>query len=126
MSYLSGIILLQRKRQRGGVHVNQTERQQQIVDILTQKGTVVTMQSLAEHFNVSIRTIRRDIDELICTLPIQTIRGRYGGGVCFEPWYNPIRTKLSPEQAALLKKMVPTLEGDDLRVLNSILHQFSL
>ncbi len=101
------------------------ERRQEITVLLTEKGQV-TMQWLADHFDVSIRTIHNDVTELTRTLPIQTIRGRHGGGVSFEPWYTPIRTKLSQEQSSLLKKLAPTLEGDDLRVLNSILHQFSL
>jgi hypothetical protein len=32
---------------------------------------------------------------------------------------------LSPEQAALLKKLAPSLEGHDLEVMNSIINQFA-
>ncbi len=40
-------------------------------------------------------------------------------------WYHPTRTTLCPEQVALLKKLAPSLQGDDLAVLNSILSQFA-
>ena len=40
-------------------------------------------------------------------------------------WYHQNRKTLSPEQAALLKKLAPGLEGHDLEVLNSIISQFA-
>ena len=80
---------------------------------------------LAEKYSVNEKTIRRDIDELTLTYPIETVRGRYGGGVKLSDWYHPTRTTLCPEQVALLKKLAPSLQGDDLAVLNSILTQFA-
>ncbi len=100
------------------------ERRQEILDLLIQEGQV-TMQWLADHFDVSIRTIQNDVTELTCTYPIRTIRGRHGGGVSFEPWYNPIRTKLMPEQLALLKKLAEPLSEEERKVMNSIIYQFS-
>ena len=40
-----------------------------------------TVENLASEFGVSEKTIRRDIEELSCSYPIETVRGRYGGGV---------------------------------------------
>ena len=80
---------------------------------------------LAEKYSVNEKTIRRDIDELTLTYPIETVRGRYGGGVKLSDWYHPTRTTLCPEQVALLKKLAPSLQGDDLAVMNSILSQFA-
>ena len=80
---------------------------------------------LAEKYSVNEKTIRRDIDELTLTYPIETVRGRYGGGVKLSDWYHPTRTTLCPEQVALLKKLAPSLQVDDLAVLNSILTQFA-
>lgn len=39
------------------------------------------MNNLAFEFGVSIRTIRNDIDTLSLSYPLETVRGRYGGGV---------------------------------------------
>ena len=83
------------------------------------------MDNLASEFGVSEKTIRRDVEELMCSYPIETIRGRYGGGVKVSDWYRPTRSTLCPEQMALLKKLAPSLEGDDLAVINSILSQFA-
>ena len=84
-----------------------------------------TIQNLASEFNVSPRTIRYDIDALSLSYPIETVRGRYGGGVKLADWYHPSKRALSPEQMALLKKLAPTLEGDDLVIMNSIISQFA-
>lgn len=80
---------------------------------------------LAEKYSVNEKTIRRDIDELTLTYPIETVRGRYGGGIKLADWYHPMQSTLSPRQIALLKKLAPSLEGDDLVVMNSILSQFT-
>lgn len=85
----------------------------------------LTVNYLAEKYAVSAKTIRRDIDELTLTYPIETVRGRYGGGVKLADWYHPMQSTLSPTQIALLKKLAPSLEGDDLVVMNSILSQFT-
>ena len=85
----------------------------------------LTVGYLAEKYSVSEKTIRRDIEELTLTHPIETVRGRYGGGVKLADWYHPIQSTLSPTQIALLKKLAPSLEGDDLVVMNSILSQFT-
>ena len=84
-----------------------------------------TIQNLASEFNVSPRTIRYDIDALSLSYPIETVRGRYGGGVKVSDWYHPSRNTLSPKQMGLLKKLAPNLEGDDLTVMNSIISQFA-
>lgn len=80
--------------------------------------------NLAIEFGVCERTIRRDLLELGCSYPIETVKGN-GGGVRVADWYHRGRKTLSPEQAALLKKLAPSLEGHDLEVMNSILNQFA-
>ena len=84
-----------------------------------------TVENLASEFGVSEKTVRRDIEELSCSYPIETVRGRYGGGVKVADWYHQNRKTLSPEQAELLKRLAPSLEGNDLAVMNSIISQFS-
>ena len=71
------------------------------------------------------RTIYSDITALSLEQPIQTVRGRYGGGVKLANWVHPNANKLSPRQEELLQRLKPTLVGDDLIVMNSILAQFS-
>ena len=84
-----------------------------------------TIQNLAMEYQVSPRTIRYDINILTLSHPIETIRGRYGGGVKLADWYQPSRKTLSLEQIALLKKVATSLEDDELVVMNSIFSQFA-
>lgn len=85
----------------------------------------LTIGYLADKYAVSEKTIRRDVEELTLTYPIETVRGRYGGGIKLLDWYHPQQTTLSPKQIDLLRKLAPSLEHDDLIVLNSIILQFS-
>ena len=100
------------------------ERRNAIMNTLRQQGHT-TVATLANSFNVSERTIYSDITILALDHPIRTVRGRYGGGVELESWFRPYSNTLSPKQEELLRRLKPTLVGDDLIVLNSILVQFS-
>ena len=70
--------------------------------------------------------IPNDIEELSLAYPIETVRGRYGGGVKVADGYYVGRNYLKPKQQELLKKLQSTLQGDDLEVMNSILRDFAL
>lgn len=83
-----------------------------------------TCENLARKLNVTTRTIYSDIETLMCSYPIEVIRGRYGG-VKISDWFYPGSTSLGPKQFALLVKLKKQLSGDDLIILNSILIQFS-
>ena len=83
------------------------------------------VKNLAEEFGVSEKTIRTDIEVLACSYQIETVRGRHGGGIYVADGYHRGRKTLSPEQAALRKKLAPSLEGHDLEVMNSIINQFA-
>ena len=100
------------------------ERRQQLIEVLCQRRQD-TMENLAAEFGVNERTIRRDIEMLTLSYPIDTVCGRYGGGVKVADWYRLNRKTLTPEQTALLKKLAPSLQGDDLTVMNSIISQFA-
>ena len=100
------------------------ERRQRLIEVLCQRRQD-TMANLAEEFGVNERTIRRDIEALTLSYPLDTVCGRYGGGVKVADWYRLNRKTLTPEQAALLKKLAPSLQGDDLTVMNSIISQFA-
>ncbi len=83
-----------------------------------------TCKNLARKFNVTTRTIYKDIELLMCSYPIEAMRGRYGG-VKVADWFYPGNTSLSPQQFSLLVRLRNQLNGDDLIVLNSILIQFA-
>ena len=100
------------------------ERQNAILNFIYRE-RYTTKTTLAERFGVSERTIRKDIAALSCVLPIKTTRGRYGGGISLEEWFEPATNILSAKQEELLIKLKSTLTGDDLIVLNSILFQFA-
>ena len=101
-----------------------TARQQQIINLLCQRRSD-PVQNLAADLGVCERTIRRDIEELTLTYPLETVRGRYGGGVKMADWYFQDRPKLSPKQTALLKRLAVGLHGEDLDEMNHILARFA-
>jgi predicted DNA-binding transcriptional regulator YafY len=100
------------------------ERREAILDVLCVRRKD-QVKNLAVEFGVSEKTIRTDLEVLGCSYPIETVRGRYGGGVQVADWYHRGRKYLSPEQADLLKRIAPSLEGSDLEILNSILNKFA-
>ena len=100
------------------------DRQQQLISLLCQRRSD-SIQNLAMELGVCERTIRRDIEELTLTYPIETVRGRYGGGVRMADWYFQYRPKLTPKQTALLKRLAIGLHGEDLDEMNRILTHFA-
>ena len=104
---------------KGGESVRSNNRQQQIINLLCQRRSD-TVQNLAAELG-----IRRDIEELTLTYPLETVRGRYGGGVRMADWYFQDRPKLSPKQTALLKRLAVGLHGEDLDEMNQILARFA-
>ena len=109
---------------KGGESVRINDRQKQLIDLLCQRRSD-TVQNLATELGVCERTIRRDIEELTLTYPLETARGRYGGGVRMADWYFQDRLKLSPKQTALLKRLAVGLYGEDLNEMNQILARFA-
>ena len=109
---------------KGGESVRINDRQQQIINLLCQRRSD-TVQNLAAELGVCERTIRRDIEELTLTHPLETVRGRYGGGVKMADWCFRDRPKLSPKQTALLKRLAVGLHGEDLDEMNHILARFA-
>lgn len=99
------------------------ERRQSIWRTLCQRRQD-TIENLAAEYKVSLRTIRYDVEILSLSYPLESVRGRYGGGVRVSDWYHPNQNTLCPTQMLLLKKLALTLEDDDLAVLNSIISQF--
>ena len=109
---------------KGGECMSPIERRQKLLEVLNLRRQD-TYDNLSYEFNVSRRTICRDIAVLMCSYPIETARG-YAGGVKVADWFHLSSKTLSPKQAALLRKLSTQLVGDDLDTLNSILLQFAL
>lgn len=72
-----------------------------------------TIDNLAAAFEVSKRTIRRDIFTLSTQVPIFTVSGRHGGGVYLTDNYYSERTYLSDTEIQLLQKILCTLQKED-------------
>ena len=102
-----------------------SERREAILKVLCQRRQD-TIENLAFEFGVSVRTIKYDIEELTLAHPIETVRGRYGGGVKVADGYYVGRNYLKPNQQELLKKLSATLAGDDLATMQSIFRDFAL
>ena len=100
------------------------ERRQQILELLCQRRKD-TMQNLAAELCVSERTIRRDVEILTRSYPLETVCGRYGGGVRVADWYHLDRQRMSPKQTALLRRLAADLRGEDLEVMEQILLKFA-
>ena len=78
---------------------NTSERRQMILDYLLEHRET-TRYELSNHFNVSLRTIERDILILSCSYPIMTIQGG-GGGIKIANGYRLGMKYLSESQTAL-------------------------
>ena len=72
------------------------DRQQQLISLLCQRRSD-SIQNLAMELGVCERTIRRDIEELTLTYPIETVRGRYGGRLVLS---GPAKTDSQTNSAA--------------------------
>lgn len=92
-----------------------------------------TMPQLAEKFGVSVRAIKRDVDELGYLIPLEIKTGRYDGGVYVMDGYRWDRAYMSAEDIDLLIQIKNigkdkgrlVLEGDDLMRLERIISSYS-
>lgn len=113
------------EQQKGGERMSPVERRQQLLEVLCRRRHD-TCENLANEFKVSKRTIYSDIELLMCSYPVETVCGRYGGGVKVpDGYYISHHDSLTPKQVDLLRKLSGQLEGDDLDTLNSILLDFA-
>ena len=101
-----------------------SERREAIIETLY-KRRKDTMSNLAEEFKVSIRTMNYDIEKLSLSHPIVTIQGNGGGVMIMDGCYSN-RKYLKSKQQELLERLSPTLSGEDLITMNSILNEFAL
>lgn len=104
--------------------MSRESRRKEILNVLLMRRQD-TIANLAAEFGVSIRTVKLDIQDLMCFYPIETVRGRYGGGVKVMEWYHPTQSKLNQEQIGLLIRLAKDLNQEDCIIMNSILTQFA-
>ena len=101
---------------------NTTERRQAILDYLLEHKKA-TRNILASRFNVSLRTIERDVLILSCSYPIDAVQGG-GGGIYISDGFKLGMKYFTDEQAALLEKLSEGLTNEELVIMKSILKTF--
>lgn len=99
------------------------DRRQALLDILMIRRHE-TVPNLMQELGVSRCTILRDIAILTRSHPIETVQGK-GGGVYVADGYYTDRRYLKADQEALLKKLLPGLQVEDQKVMQSILVAFA-
>lgn len=102
-----------------------SERREKLIQIMAERRHE-TISNLAFEFSVTIRTIQRDIVALSCCYPLETVRGRFGGGVKLMDGYYLNTKRLTPKQQELLQRLKEKLTGEDLETMNTILSDFTL
>lgn len=78
-----------------------------------------TITNLAEEFNVSERTIRRDIELLSMSEPIYTLPGRYNGGVYVVDGYYIEKNYFSNAQLEVVEKLIDFAEKRSVCLLDT-------
>jgi predicted DNA-binding transcriptional regulator YafY len=82
--------------------MRRTDRLFALAEVLRARRTGITAEALAERFEVSVRTIHRDLDALrSAALPIHGERGR-GGGLVLDSAYSLPPVNFSAREAAVL------------------------
>jgi len=99
------------------------ERRQLLLEAISDRRTE-RMDNLASEFGVSRRTIERDIQLLSCSYPIVTVQGGAGGVRAMDGWYLS-RRYLHDDQEALLRSLLPGLQPEQQKTMESILAAFA-
>ena len=100
------------------------ERRRRILEILSERRSEI-VENIACEFSVSMRTIYSDIFFLSLSYPIYTVSGKYGGGIYVdEDWFLG-KEYLSEKQEALLNMLKENLDGENLKVMETILNKFT-
>ena len=110
-----------------------TERQLKLLRVLAQR-RYDTLSNLAFEFDVTQRTILRDIDEISPYIPVYCKRGRFDGGVYVDPSYRLDRAYMTPDELAVLKKVRSCMESganfsfsaEDVDILDRIIKDYSI
>ena len=93
-------------------------RRKLLLSILKYRGHD-TIPNLAVEFNVSVKTIRRDLDVLSLNEPITIKTGRYYGGIYYDRTRLSKRTALNRQQIDVLKRIIVLAEKQEPCKLSS-------
>ena len=99
------------------------ERRQAIIELLCER-RYEKLSNLAFEFNVSWRTICRDIQELSLSYPIYTDCSRGKAGVYIEEGYYLGKQFLREEEEELICRLIEEKSGEDRVRLIKILKRF--
>lgn len=100
-----------------------TERRQLVLEYISDNRSV-TMQQIADEFQISMHTAIRDVQILACSHPIYTQKGGAGGVYAMEGWYLS-RRYLHEDQEALLRSLLPGLQPEQQKTMEAILTAFA-
>lgn len=104
--------------------MTKTDRQRRIMEIISAR-RYETIPNLASELEVSRYTIMRDLNEITDSASFYTTCGRYGSGVyAVDGWYYS-KTYMTAEQEALMRRLLPGLQPEDQKTLQSMLDAFA-
>ena len=92
---------------------------------LIMKEKSISQLELSRHFDVSRKTINRDIIALGDYLPIRCNAGRYGGFTLVDN-YRPDKVYLSREEEAVIREFAEQTDGRKQILLQAILYKFAM
>ena len=98
------------------------ERRQRIVEILNMRRSE-RLDNLASELDVSKSTIRRDIEVLSCSYPIDTKQGN-GGCIFVQDGFDLYERYLTRKQLEVLKRLKETATEEDASVFGTIIKSF--
>ena len=102
---------------------NTAERRQLILEYISDHRRV-TMQEIANEFEICLRTAKADVSILACSHPIFTSQGGGGGIRAMDGWYLS-RRYLHDDQEALLRSLLPGLPPEEQKTMQQILTAFA-
>ena len=100
-----------------------SERRKEILDVLSSQRHE-KIENLAFTFQVTRRTIERDILALTLEYPIYTTKGTGGGVHVMDGRYIYDAHRMNVEQTELLERLSKELSGKDAEIMKTILKKY--
>ena len=106
------------------------ERRDRIIRYLS-RNRFASVQNLADEFEVSTRTIQRDIEAISLNIPIYTKTGRYEGGVYVVDGYYVNNMYMTKQETDVLKKLLDyskehcVLLPEEIEILDELIILYS-
>ena len=102
---------------------NATERRMDIMYYISDRRRT-TYQEIADQFNIGYKTAQRDVEILMCSYPIDAVKGKGGGIRAMDGWYAS-RRYMTDKQEYLLRQLLTGLQPDDQKTMEGILAAFA-